>query len=121
MIAKLSASFVSHEKLAVPSTTGLTLSPVRPRRRYCTLRGSCTSVGSESDRHPPRAGNEIGREPLRRAGELDVVHTRQHLGEQRIDLDARDVLAEAHVRAAAERDVRIGRAADVERLRVRKR
>ena len=53
------------------------------------------------------------------AGELDVGETRQKLLEHHADLELGQVGAEAEVRAtAAECDVLVGRARDVEQVRV---
>ena len=47
-------------------------------------------------------------------GNLEVFHSHEHLTQDGVDLQAGEMLAEAHVRSTAEGDVLIGRAGEVE-------
>ena len=63
--------------------------------------------------------DEVGAQAADLAGDLDVVEAVEELLEHHVDLHAGEVGAEAEVRAAAaERDVLVRRARDVERERV---
>ena len=56
--------------------------------------------------------------PLHRAGQLESVRAREQVAEDRLDLDAREVRAEAEVLAEAEREVRVRAAVDAKRERI---
>ena len=71
--------------------------------------------GGELHRQVLGAGDEVRCQPLGGAGGGDVGQPREELAEQRLDLDARDVRAEAEVRSAAtEGDLVVRRGSDVE-------
>ena len=81
----------------------------------CERRGG----GGEADRHRLDAVHEVGVEAVRRAGQLDVGQALDDLAHGRLDLGAGEAGAEAEVlAAAAEGHVVVGRAADVEGVRV---
>ena len=70
-------------------------------------------------RHVLDAADEVRQQPLRLTGQLHVGHARDQLGEDELQLHAGQVGAQAEVRtAAAERDVRVRVARDVEDERV---
>ena len=56
--------------------------------------------------------------PLHRPRQLEPVEPREQVAEDRLDLDAREVRAQAEVLAEAEREVRVRAAVDAERERV---
>src|ERR1700761_3437441 len=62
----------------------------------------CARAGPELHGQAGRPGNEIGSEPCGCFGDPQIVHARQHLGQDRVDLDARNVLAQASMRACSE-------------------
>src|SRR5689334_16189410 len=73
----------------------------------------------EADGHGLDAVDEVGVEPVGLAGQLDVGQALDELAHGRLDLGAGEAGAEAEVgAAAAEGHVVVGRAGDVEAVRV---
>src|ERR1700678_634494 len=68
-------------------------------------RAALTSIPSEGalrrpepHRHRLRPRNEVRRQPFRLRRQRQIVHARQYFEQDRVDLDAGDVLAEAAMR-----------------------
>src|SRR5438445_949360 len=77
-------------------------------------RAPLPSLGGEADGHVLDAADEVGAEPGRRAGELDVGQAAEQLLEHDPDLQAREVGAEAEVGADPEAEVVVRMPSDVE-------
>src|SRR5580700_8876486 len=100
-------------------TIAAALRPLRsPRLTSWRLRrlGGVLAGWAEADGEALRAGDEGGGQPFRRAYDLEVVHPGQHLRQDGVDLDAGQMLAKADVRAAAEGDVLVRVARQIERV-----
>ena len=63
------------------------------------------------------AGNEIRLEPLRWFRQFEIAHAAEHLVEHAIDFHSGDVLAEADVRTATERDVLVRETVQIQTAR----
>ena len=89
--------------------------PEAARTATGVIQGSSFSPHRERARHALDAVDEVRAQHLRRAGDLEVGQAREDLAEHHAHLAAREVGAEAVVRAgAAEADVLVRRARHVE-------
>ena len=92
----------------------------RPRKRFSPARRGCIIFCSatcdvDANRHVLDAVDEVRPETGDRAGHVEVAQAQEQLLEHHADLEASEMCADAHMRAAAaERHVRVGIAAHVE-------
>src|SRR5579859_331740 len=91
-------------------------SPTSMVRKAGIWRSLESGAGTEADGHGLGPGDEGGGEPLGRGRDLEGIHPCKDFLQDGVDLDAGEVLAQADMRAAAEGDVLVGRAGEVECL-----
>src|SRR5713101_5983591 len=81
-------------------------------------RGMAGGGRSEAHRHPLDAGDGVRSQPLDRSRELDIAHSAGDFIEHYAHFESRQIGAQAKMLAVAEGHVVIGRARDVEALRI---